>query len=197
MDRAKIQLSTAEQRLLINAEILLTKNRVLEKMWQLLEGVQNEMLAIAPAFSNPHIFQIPPKISRGENYKGLPYLVLDYPRVFQRDTGFAVRSFFWWGHFFSSTLHLSGRYKEVFSAKLEAAYETFSKHHIGINPDPWQHHFEPINYVPVAKLQYRDFKKLLHQQAHVKLATRLPVEDWEHAATFLLDNWKGYLNVLL
>jgi hypothetical protein len=196
MDGAKIQLSPAEQRLLINAEILLTKNRVLEKMWQLLEGVQQELLMSAPTFSNAHVGP-PPKISRGENYKGLPYLVLDYPRVFERENCFTVRSFFWWGHFFSSTLHVSGRYKEAFLPKLEAAFEHFSKHHIGINPDPWQHHFERDNYVSISELEYGDFKKLLHQQAHVKLSTRLPVEDWQHATAFLVNNWKLYLNVLL
>src|SRR5438270_12291819 len=119
---AKIQLSPAEQKLITNAEILLTKNRVLEKMWLLLEGVQNAMQRRASTFSNPHIFQTPPKVSRGENYLGLPYLVLDYPRIFQQSDVFAIRSFFWWGNFFSSTLQLSGHFKTLALPKLEAAY---------------------------------------------------------------------------
>lgn len=192
---AKIQLSPAEQKLIVNAEILLTKNRVLEKMWALLQGVQQQMQQAMPTFSNPHVGP-PPKISRGENYLGLPYLVLDYPRVFERENVFAVRSFFWWGHFFSSTLQVSGHFKTIALPRLDAAFSIFSKHHIGINTDPWQHHFGSDNYTPVAELPYEDFKKLLHKQAHVKLATKLPVEAWLQAETFLLENWKLYLDVL-
>jgi hypothetical protein len=191
--------------LVTNAEVILTKNRVVEKTWQLLESVQEQMLQVAPIlrqaqdrpFSNAHAFAIPPKISRGENYGGLPYLVLDYPRIFQQHATFAIRSFFWWGHFFSSTVQLSGDYKTAALPKLEAAYPTFSAHHIGINPDPWQHHFETDNYRPVSEMKYGDLKKLLHTQPHVKLATKLPVTDWEQADSFLLDNWKLYLEVLL
>jgi hypothetical protein len=194
---AKIQLSPAEQKLIVNAEILLTKNRVLEKMWQLLEGVQREMQQRATTFSKPHVFQTPPKISRGENYLGLPYFVLDYPRVFDQENIFAIRSFFWWGHFFSSTLHLSGTFKTSAVPKLEQAFPTFSKHHIGINTDQWQHHFERTNYQPVEEITPSIFKVLLHEQPHVKLAAKLPVSEWQQAPAFFLDNWNLYLETLL
>ena len=32
-----------------------------------------------------------PKISKGENYKGLPYVMLDYPRCFGKTDIFAIR----------------------------------------------------------------------------------------------------------
>lgn len=196
MMRAKIQLSPAEQRLVTNAEIILTKNSVMAKVKSLLEEVQSEMVTQAPTFSKPHIFHMPPKISRGENYLGLPYLVLDYPRIFQQETVFAIRTFFWWGRLFSSTLQLSGAYKNEALPNIEAAYPTFSGHHIGVNPDPWQHHFEPDNYQPIAALEYGDFKKLLHQQSHLKIAARLPVGEWHVAPTFLLNNWMFYLRIV-
>ena len=197
MRHTKIQLSPAEQHLITNADVLLTKNRVMGKIKSLLEDVQEQIQQQAATFSKPHIFQVPPKISRGENYQGLPYLVLDYPRVFQEHHIFAIRSFFWWGHFFSSTLHLSGQHKESFLPKLEAAFKTFSKHHIGINADPWQHHFDATNYQPIAAMHYEEFKTLLHTQSHVKIATQLQVEKWEQATAFFMDNWKLYLNLLL
>lgn len=40
------------------------------------------------------------KISRGENYKGLPYLVLDYPRFTAGNKVFIYRTMFWWGNYF-------------------------------------------------------------------------------------------------
>lgn len=51
-----------------------------------------------------------PKVSKGENLKGLPYLVLDYPRIFQKENVFAFRTLFWWGNYVSFTLHLKGEY---------------------------------------------------------------------------------------
>ena len=57
-----------------------------------------------------------PKISKGENYRGLPYVMLDYPRLFGREEVLAIRTFFWWGHGFSVTLHLKGGYRERISA---------------------------------------------------------------------------------
>lgn len=195
MSGAKIQLSPAEERLLTNAEVILTKNRVMAKMRSLLEAVQHEMLQHAPTFSKLHAGPTP-KISRGENYLGLPYLVLDYPRLFQQNDVFAIRSFFWWGHFFSSTLQVSGMYKGDYLPKIETAFSKLSNHHIGINADPWQHHFEQDNYVAIADLQHGDFKKLLHQHPHIKLTITLPVADWQHAPMFLFNHWNLYLDVL-
>ena len=167
------------------------------KMYQLLEQAQHEMLQLAQTFSNPHVFATPPKISRGENYKGLPYLVLDYPRNFRPDAVFAIRSFFWWGRFFSSTLQLSGDYKNIYKPNLEAAYPAFSKYHIGINPDPWQHHFEPDNYTALEQVPYEEFKKLLHQQEHIKMSAQWPVAAWQEAPDFFIENWKAYTAALL
>ncbi|HUQ96269.1 MAG TPA: hypothetical protein VM010_01295 [Chitinophagaceae bacterium] len=196
MRHAKIQLSPAEENLLSNADVILTKNRVLAKIKTLMERVQEAQLEHAATFSNVHVFDTTPKISRGENYLGLPYLILDYPRVFKPGGIFAIRSFFWWGRFFSSTLHLSGNYKALYAAQLADAFPTFSKHHISINADPWQHHFEPDNYIPVSALVHEDFKKLVQAHDHLKLAIKMPVANWVDADAFLFENWKLFLQVL-
>ena len=54
------------------------------------------------------------RIFRGENYKLLPYMVLDYPRQFSKESIFTFRSMFWWGNGFSFTLHLQGHAWEHF-----------------------------------------------------------------------------------
>ena len=65
-----------------------------------------------------------PKISKGENYKGLPWLVLDYPRYFNKEDIFAIRTLFWWGNFFSITLHISGKYKMRYEKKIIDSFES-------------------------------------------------------------------------
>ena len=63
-----------------------------------------------------------PKISKGENYKDLPYVMLDYPRCFQKEKTIAIRTFFWWGNFFSINLQLSGEYKEQALPSLQSNF---------------------------------------------------------------------------
>ena len=196
----KIQLSDAEMQLMCNADFILTKNKVLHKIKSLLEEVQMAQLDAQKDFETflpAPVFSIPPKISRGENYNGLPYLILDYPRLFTPTDTFAIRTFFWWGRFFSCTLQLSGDYKLANQKKLAAAYPLLStQHSIGINPDPWQHHFEDDNYVQVANLSQKDFETFLQECDHVKLAIRFPLTDWPQAVDLLSNSWLQYLQLL-
>jgi hypothetical protein len=108
MQGSKIRLSPSEAALVGNAEIILTKNSILQKTVALLAQLQEEITSqkALPPFSPSA------KISKGENYRGLPYAVLDYPRIAGGEDLFFIRSMFWWGHFFSSTLQLAGAYKE-------------------------------------------------------------------------------------
>ena len=100
---AKIQLSPAEMDLVCNADLLLTKNAIIDKVYLIFGDVAEQVRSdLGPS----------PKISRGENYLGLPWVMLDYPRLFGKEDTLATRVFFWWGNFFSITLHLKGIYKE-------------------------------------------------------------------------------------
>lgn len=102
MDEAKIRLSAPEMELVKDAGWILTKNGILEKVSHLLGSIQQSYQLQLQQVSSlpPEILASAPKISRGENYKGLPWLVLDYPRCFGQQDVFAMRTMFWWGPFF-------------------------------------------------------------------------------------------------
>src|SRR5689334_11584093 len=106
MNEAKIQLSTKEKELVSDANWILTKNAIMQKiktmLAELMERQKNLCQRHHPLFSK-EILSISPKISKGENYHGLPYLVLDCPRYFSIHQTCAIRTFFWWGNFFSVT----------------------------------------------------------------------------------------------
>ena len=84
MDATKIRLSAKEAELIANADWILTKNEILKKVKHLLEELMKEQQKhIRSCHGLPaEILVPPPKISKGENYRGLPYLVLDHPRYF-------------------------------------------------------------------------------------------------------------------
>ena len=195
MEVSKIQLSKAETELMQNAEIILTKNRVLQKMTALLEELQ----ALQIVFVRNHllyheVFDVSPKISRGENYQGLPYLILDYPRLSSGNHLFFIRSMFWWGKFFSSTLHISGRFKESFSGHIKDSLSSLSQHSIGINTDPWVHHFEKDNYRSMASLSINEYEEICNEVDHLKIGIHFPLQQWPDASMKLLGNWKLYLH---
>lgn len=197
MDEAKIRLSPRERELLYNTEWILTKNSILEKVKQLLGSIQENYrarLANLPGLPDV-VRRSSPKISKGENYRGLPYLVLDYPRHFIRDEIFAVRTFFWWGNFFSITLQLSGMLKKNAERKIIDAFSILSSqdYFICISDDPWQHHFEKENYVPVSGMGRLEFEKRITQSSFLKLAARTELQYWDECEQI----FSGYFDQLI
>ena len=149
-DQTKIHLSPYEAGLLSNSEWILTKNTIIKKAKWLLEEVQQNIFDYTRLQSTifpKEVITISPKISKGENYKGLPWLMLDYPRYFDKENIFAIRIMFWWGNFFSTTLHLSGHYKQKYHQAIIHSYEDLHKNefYLCINDEQWDHHFEKEN----------------------------------------------------
>jgi hypothetical protein len=190
MNEAKIRLSPKEMELVLNADWILTKNSILLKASQLLGRVlihQQDHLLQADTVLPADVLRIPPKISKGDNYKGLPYLVLDYPRYFHHSGVFAIRTFFWWGNFFSVTLHLAGYYKQLFAPVLLKALPVLQQQefYCCVHTDQWQHHFEEDNYLPAAAISDSFFIDTISNNSFIKLAKKIPLEKWDDAEDML------------
>ena len=106
----KITLSPKELSLVTDPAFILTKRAIIEKVYELfarnIEVIKSEFetaavkLPLAVASGTP-------KISKGENYRQLPYVMLDFPRCFSGNDVFALRTLFWRGPCFSLTPPLS------------------------------------------------------------------------------------------
>ena len=203
---AKVQLSAEEMRLVTDPAWILTKNSVMGKVVGMFAGLSERVregatdirsgssvredggiLRLPPRTSLGADRRAPgsggpekePKISRGENYKGLPWVMLDYPRVFGKEDVYAIRTFFLWGHAFSVTLHLKGEYMRAFlpgimgrRAELEAA-----GFRMGISDDEWAHEHTEETYGPL---------RAGHERPWVKLSARVGLEHWDEAPEKLL-----------
>jgi hypothetical protein len=181
-DSAKIIFSEQEQQLLYNKEWILTKRIVISKIGNLLgsmvPGLQimvqkNPGIPAAVANGNP-------KVYKGENYLGLPYLLLDYPAFFSKEGVFALRTFCWWGNFFSVTLHLSGRYKQLFGPNLCQQATAIQQHgySICINSNEWHHHFNTDNYAPAAMLSQQVLEQVISEKPFLKIAAKFELSCW-------------------
>lgn len=189
MGAVKIQLSAEESRLVTDPGVILTKNRIVGKVAELLGALseqQVELMEERRVDLPPELFRYTPKISRGEQYQGLPWLVLDYPRVLAGADWLAVRQLFWWGHEFSSALLVSGRYRE----KLWQRAGEWAKEpgmYICVHASPWEHDFLPGNYELVSSRSLEDWSSLLADRTFLKLAKRIGLADMESAPPFLLN----------
>ncbi|WP_298710718.1 hypothetical protein [Chitinophaga sp.] len=174
------ELTASEMALAADAEIILTKNRVIGKVYALFGALQTAMEADAVIGRYGAGESDPPKISRGEQYEGLPYVMLDYPRAFGRESIFACRTFFWWGRFFSLTLHLAGGALERHRGALTGMHERVASAgwYVCVNDDPWQHHFREDNYRAAASVSQTEWEELL-RKPFFKLAKQCKLRDWE------------------
>lgn len=174
----------------------------MQKAKQLLEHLQQDFIG----YLKDHQHNLPgevnrsvPKISRGENYLSLPFLILDYPRCFSKETippvqagTFAIRTMFWWGNFFSITLHLSGSYKNNYENCLIKSYPLLKKekYFICISQNEWEHHFEKNNYARIDRLSKAGFEKNVRKHFFLKIAYKIPLSEWDEAAEKLLHHFK-------
>lgn len=202
MDKAKIRLSSKEAELVTDADVILTKNIILQKAKLLLEELQSEQQRFLQSNSGllpGEVTAIPPKISKGENYKGLPYLVLDQPRYFVRNNHFAIRSMFWWGNYFSITLHLSGIYKKKYGNKIETSFTPLKEDgfFICISDDEWEHHIEQNNYRLLNEISIDEFKTHARNNNFIKLVKKVSLEHWDDAGNILLTSFCSIIRRLM
>jgi len=201
MNAAKIRLSQKELELVMNADWILTKNDILQKTIQLLAALQTrqqEYLQSYAAKLPAAIIRSTPKISKGENYKGLPYQVLDYPRIFEQENIFTIRTIFWWGNFFSTTLQLSGSYKKLFAEKIIAGYNILQEKQFSycINENQWEHHFEESNYLPISGTDKSNWENLVHEKDFHKISGKVSLHQWDDAEDILFDHFKHLVSLL-
>lgn len=201
MQSSKIKLSEEELAMVQNSHWLLTKNKILKTVFELFgelaDFLQPELSQLA-GDEWEKIRSISPKISKGENYLGLPYVMLDYPRLFGKQDTLAIRTMFWWGNFVSITLLLKGTYRQQFLPKIKnQLQELISKDfHVGIAEDEWQHEFSDANYLHLAKTDSTKIDELLNQKAFCKLSVKIPLSDWNVAKEKLIDLYKVCLEIL-
>lgn len=201
IDKTKITLSAKELKLVCNTDWILTKLSIMQKVIDLFGNilVSMQQITIAQKSSLPiEVFMKDPKIYKGENYKSLPYVMLDYPRYFDREKTVAIRTFFWWGNFFSINLQLSGKIKNDAVPNLMTHFLEFQQkdYWICINNNPWEHNFEEDNYRPVKKITISEFTTMLNRESFVKIGKKISLQQWDTAAMAIEQSF-GELMILL
>jgi len=187
-------LTEYELQLATDPQIMISKNIIIQKVYKLFGSVSEKYKEeLADKIFDQNL--ISPKISRGENYHGLPYVILDFPRQFSKEDTFAIRSFFWWGNFFSITLHLAGRYQQQYAAAIQNAINNdfFAGWYIAATAgSQWEHHFGINNYALLSEKMQSNIEEL----PFLKLSKKIPLTQWDEANTFFSENFRMLAEIL-
>ena len=194
MNPTKIKLSTTELNLVTNADFILTKNSIIYKVVEFFSLIASDFKdSITNKLLPNEVLVSSPKIAKGENYLGSPWVMLDYPRVFNKQDTCAIRTFFWWGNYISITLQLSGKYQQLYQQNIFKNLSNANANwQLCCNKDAWQHHFEASNYKPFSEFSTEELENL----AFIKLSKKIPLQEWDNVNMFLKENFTVLLNLL-
>jgi hypothetical protein len=185
MDVAKLALSQEELRLVMDPGIILTKNAIISKVYHLFGDLSQQMRMDV---SLPdEAAAISPKISKGESYQGLPYVMLDYPRYFTAEHVLAIRTFFWWGNFISVNLHLKGKYQELYQNTLISHFGFLASrdYAIAVGKDEWQHHTGSEAYKQINSMGADEFAGIISSHPFVKISGSFGLDLWHNMPRLL------------
>lgn len=197
----EVNFSDKELRYINDTDFLLTKRQVNEKINQLLVTTEEKIargIEQSPVRLPEGTLQTAGKISKGENYKNLPYFMLDFPRKFSKKGIFAFRTMFWWGHFFSATLHLQGINLEEFrTTLLKNSNKSYGNGiYFCVADTPWEYHYGKDNYQPVDQLEKEKLQEMIYHKEFVKLSKKLNLDQWEHLPEFSFETFNCLIDLL-
>jgi hypothetical protein len=182
-------------------EFLLTKYSAIAKITDLLSKTETALAVLIKesAFDYPPSTLIKSgKISKGENYLKLPYLMLDFPRLFSEENTFAFRTMFWWGNFYSCTLQISGEFLESRRTQIASRIDSMKKLgvYLGINDDPWQYHLGDDNYQLIDALGIRETKEIISNKKTVKLSRLLALDEYSKLPEFASNSYQLFCRLI-
>jgi hypothetical protein len=202
MQDSKFNFSNSEIRLMSNQDFFKQKTNVTQKLIGLFHEL-NDNIELIKEENESHLplnaKTISGKISKGENYLGLPYIVLDNPRIFARQNIFAFRTMFWWGNYFIFTFHLSGKYLEDYKKNILKNFEKLKRKGflVCIHNEEWVHHLEKDNFKSIDSFDKKALKSLIEKNAFLKLGKKTDLKKYQHVPDFGTETLKEYISLIV
>jgi hypothetical protein len=189
-----MKLSPTELKSIHNANFFYTKASIIKKIDTLLAQVRDEIRAVIQKQKlhfPDEVDAITGKIFRGENYLGLPYLNLDYPKYFSGHSVLACRTLFWWGKFFSFTLHLQGKPLDERRTLLILNRKKLRKKqiYISVNSTPWHYYYKRDNYMLIDRFRDKELIRHFTEKEFIKLSAKIELKDYQKLPQFAAETF--------
>ncbi len=189
----KLAISAAELEKVASESFILTKHDIMHKV-QIMFGEHAKktdlLIDAMPKDAKEKLPRNMPKISKGENYRRMPWVMLDHPAHFSGKDIFALRTFFWWGHGFSVQLLLTGKYLNLQQLFFRQAQQN-SNLFVSTLHDMWAHDF--VECYPVSLGDYT----CNEHASYFKVGCTFPILEWNNMPRLLTGATEQILNVLV
>lgn len=168
MQKNAIKLTNHQLKLASDTDFPITKNQVFSQLTELFQELGR--LQQQTHYHTPKPISTEYKITKGENYLLLPYLVIDYPRIANKDFGILMRTMFWWGKYFSFNLFVNNAlirsidYNQLAKIPGSLIYK---------GSNLWEQDLDHPQYLSIENQSYS------HETGYVKLSKKLTVESYE------------------
>ncbi|MFM2049071.1 MAG: hypothetical protein RI955_1619 [Bacteroidota bacterium] len=187
-----ISLSDQQKSIWLNTDFFLHKKEITSKIYAsgstIIESIKTTSFCVNTAlqFQNP-------KISKGENYNNLPWVMVDFPCIFSIENIFAFRMFFLWGTEINFFFLLKGIFlNQCLPYILQNIYkEDFKDVLICKNENLWQHHVDE-KYRSIQSFNIEQLKLKIEQQGFLKLAIHKNANSIETVEQQALEAWLIY-----
>jgi hypothetical protein len=160
-------------------EIISSQDYIIRKN-ALIQSVNDTLLDLERRVSSTEIQNIIPevlkdrrgKISKGENYHGMPWMVLDAPALFENRSILAFRHIFIWGHPFSFNLHVSGMFMDYLDMSKQNELKSRNWSFL-IGEDAFINHFDPELFKPMSEFS----PTIINKQGYLRLNKMIPLKE--------------------
>ena len=103
---------------------------------------------------------------------------------------------FWWGNFFSITLHISGK-KRMHNINFQNLLSLLKEQDffVCINEDEWQHNFDSTNYITVNKIDKKQWD-LVCTKDFFKISKKIELASWNETPQFLEKSYRELIELI-
>jgi len=174
---------TPEERAVVrNIEFFKLKASITQKvlalftdLHQRLKGEVQHLHFIAP----PGLDLKKSQFVKGEHYRGLPYIYLDFPKHFTQGEKFTFRWMLWWGHYFIFALMSEGAHLEVHRENLIRSYDDLvgKDFYISTYKTPWEWLRDADHVLPLKRENKRQAIDTIMDKSFLKLQRFIDLED--------------------
>ena len=196
-----IQFDDKESDLLYNTELFPLKRQVNQKIYVLFEQIKMRLKDT----EEHKQFIFPPgtdsatgKISQGENYLSFPWVILDFPKLFNKEDIFAFRTLFWYGHYFSFSLVLGGKSADFYLSSIIKNRNFISGRslYFSTHEDPWQHAITEENSLLLDEIGDNYLEKQVQEYGYLKITGRIHSTDSEEIYRKVEELYFSFLKTL-
>lgn len=134
------------------------------------------------------------KISAGENYKNLPYLVLDFPKIGNKDFPFVFRTLFWWGKPISCQLLVRTKLSENLFEDIKSRSNQNTLVLIGENL--WENDFSSPSFKKLNELTQTEISALKSRE-YLKIVGIFEIKKPDNLFEEVIGFYTNYKSLLL